>query len=56
VPVPDNGCVNRNNFRSEFYKNMWRVYLGASGELWPNAHDAIRLLDAQGKTVSVFVY
>lgn len=51
-----NGCVQANRFRSAFQKNMWRVYLGASGELWRNSHDAIRLLDAQGKTVSVFVY
>lgn len=51
-----NGCVSENNFRSEFDTNMWRVYLGASGELWRNSHDAIRLLDAQGRTVSVFVY
>ncbi|MFZ2886754.1 MAG: hypothetical protein WA021_02965 [Minisyncoccia bacterium] len=51
-----NGCVSQNRFRSGFQKNMWRVYLGASGELWRNSHDAIRLLDASGKTVSVFVY
>lgn len=51
-----NGCLNDNRFRSTFAKNMWRVYLGASGELWRNSHDAIRLLDAQGRTVSVYVY
>lgn len=51
-----NGCVRANSFRKDFGKNTWRVYLGASGELWRNSHDAIRLLDAQGKTVSVFVY
>ena len=51
-----NGCVQQNRFRSTFQKNMWRIYLGASGEIWRNSHDAIRLLDAEGKTVSVFVY
>lgn len=51
-----NGCISENRFRGTFQKNMWRVYLGASGELWRNSHDAIRLLDAQGRTVSVFVY
>jgi hypothetical protein len=51
-----NGCVAAHSFRSSFNRNMWRVYLGASGELWRNSHDAIRLLDAQGRTVSVFVY
>ena len=51
-----NGCVNKNRFRSGFQKNMWRIYLGAPSDLWRNSHDAIRLLDAQGRTVSVFVY
>ncbi len=51
-----NGCVQHNQFRSGFEENMWRVYLGTSGDLWRNSHDAIRLLDASGKTVSVFVY
>lgn len=51
-----NGCVSANSFRSAFNTNTWRMYLGASGELWRNSHDAIRLLDAEGRTVSVFVY
>lgn len=51
-----NGCVNENKFRSTFQKNMWRLYLASRGELWRNSHDAIRLLDAEGKTVSVFIY
>jgi len=51
-----NGCVDRERSRFSFKKNMWRVYLGSSNELWRNSHDAIRLLDAQGKTVDVFVY
>ncbi|MEK7098504.1 MAG: hypothetical protein AAB908_01240 [Patescibacteria group bacterium] len=51
-----NGCVSANSFRSGFNTNTWRMYLGASGELWRNSHDAIRLLDAEGRTVSVFVY
>lgn len=51
-----NGCVSANSFRTNFQRNMWRVYLGASGEIWRNSHDAIRLLDTEGRTVSVFVY
>ncbi len=51
-----NGCVQQNRTRSTFQKNMWRVYLGAERELWRNSHDAIRLLDAAGRTVDVFVY
>lgn len=51
-----NGCVNQHRQRSSFNGSTWRVYLGSGVEIWRNSHDAIRLLDAQGKTVSVFVY
>jgi hypothetical protein len=51
-----NGCVNQNRHRSTFESNVWRLYLGSGVEIWRNSHDAVRLLDAQGKTVSVFVY
>jgi len=50
------GCVRDNHFRSAFFSDTWRVYLGANTELWRNSHDAIRLLDASGKTVSVYIY
>jgi|GEM_PF-518153 len=51
-----NGCVSRFRFRSGFNGDVWRIYLGTSRELWLDSHDAIRLLDAQGRTVSVFTY
>lgn len=51
-----NGCVNRERTRSSFEKGYWRLYLGSNTELWRNSHDAIRLLDHEGKTVSVLVY
>lgn len=51
-----NGCVNRNRSTYGFEKNRWRLYLGGQNEIWRNSHDAIRLLDAQGRTVDVFVY
>ena len=51
-----NGCMSRNRFRSGFHGSTWRVYLGSSRELWRDSHDVIRLLDAQGRTVSVFTY
>lgn len=50
------GCVRDNHFRSSFFTDTWRIYIGAPRELWRNSHDVIRLLDAQGRTVSVFVY
>jgi hypothetical protein len=51
-----NGCVNRNRSSRSFEVNRWRMYLSGQNEIWRNSHDAIRLLDAQGKTVDVFVY
>lgn len=51
-----NGCVQRNRTRQSFETNRWRFFLGGQREIWRNSHDAIRLLDAQGKTVDVFVY
>jgi hypothetical protein len=51
-----NGCVNRNRSTPGFEQNRWRLYLNGQSEIWRNSHDAIRLLDAQGKTVDVFVY
>lgn len=51
-----NGCVARNRFRLGFHAPRWRVYLNAQRELWRNSHDAVRLLDANGKTVDVMVY
>jgi hypothetical protein len=51
-----NGCVNRNRSSRSFEANRWRLFLGGQNEIWRNSHDAIRLLDAQGKTVDVFVY
>lgn len=51
-----NGCANRNRSLQSFETNRWRMYLGGQNELWRNSHDAIRLLDREGKTVDVFVY
>ena len=51
-----NGCTNRNRASQSFETNRWRMYLGGQNELWRNSHDAIRLLDREGKTVDVFVY
>lgn len=51
-----NGCVQRYRIRSAFLGDTWRMYLGASGELWRNSHDVIRLLDAEGRTVDALIY
>jgi hypothetical protein len=51
-----NGCVDRHSSKSDFATNSWRLYLGSRRELWKNEHDAVRLLDAEGRTVDVYVY
>ncbi len=51
-----NGCVRTQSYRADFHDNVWRLYLGAPGEIWRASHDVIRLLDAQGRTVDVFTY
>lgn len=51
-----NGCVRDNSFRPEFNGSTWYLFIGSSRELWRNSHDAIRLLDTEGRTVDVFTY
>lgn len=51
-----NGCLNTNQYRSDFPQDTWRLYLGYSGELWGNTHDVIRLLDENGRTVDSITY
>ncbi|RJR12891.1 hypothetical protein C4585_02940 [Candidatus Parcubacteria bacterium] len=51
-----NGCVDTYRYRSDFSGDSWRVFLNSTRELWRNTHDAIRLLDAEGKTVDAITY
>jgi len=51
-----NSCVSRNEWRPSFSDHNWRVFLSASGELWRNDRDIIRLLDTEGRTVDVWTY
>lgn len=50
------GCVTRNRFRSGFHAPEWRLFLSLPREIWRNSHDAVRLLDAEGRTVDVLTY
>jgi hypothetical protein len=51
-----NGCVNRYSTQGSFTFPTWRLFLNHTSELWNNAHDVIRLMDAQGRTVDVLTY
>jgi hypothetical protein len=51
-----NGCVADYRGSRDFAGDQWRVYLGSYAGLWRDTHDAIILLDAQGRTVDVFQY
>lgn len=62
------GCVATHRGDERFWGSAWRVYLGRKpitkshddtrtyGELWKTSHDAIKLLDAEGKTVDLYEY
>lgn len=51
-----NGCKERHLDDPAFDSGIWRVYLASPVEIWRNQHDAIRLLDAAGQVVDVYVY
>lgn len=51
-----NGCITAHKNEPNFYKNVWYVYLNRDQELWKNRSERIRLLDENGKVVSVVTY
>ncbi len=51
-----NGCVGRHSSDTDFSESTWRLFAGSPRELWGNTHDALQLLDAEGRVVDVFVY
>jgi len=51
-----NGCVRMYRDKPSFPRNSWHLYLNSQYDLWDNAHDIIRLLDAQGRTVDAVTY
>lgn len=51
-----NGCVQAHRYERDYSLETWRLYLGASRELWANNHDVIRLLDERGQLVASITY
>jgi hypothetical protein len=51
-----NGCLKRHASDSNFSSETWRLFLGSHTQLWHDTHDAVRLLDAEGRVVDVLVY
>lgn len=57
-----NGCVENHRADSDFDLKTWRIYLeyensrGKSAELWKPTRDAVKLLDAEGRTVDLYTY
>lgn len=51
-----NGCVAAHRTDAAFSQNGWRIYLAQGKPLWNAKHDVIRLLDGQGRVVSVLNY
>lgn len=56
------GCVNTHSASAEFAGDTWRIYLehensrGRSDEFWKSSRDAVKLLDAEGRTVDLYTY
>ena len=51
------GCVDTHKTDTDFFTSGgWRIYLGASRELWLSTHETIRLRDADGGVVAVLQY
>lgn len=51
-----NGCINKHKNEPKFYKDVWYLYLNRDQELWRSRSERIRLLDENGKVVSVVSY
>ncbi len=50
------GCVANHSTDPYFYKGPWRIYLERNDDLWRKEREILRLLDDQGRTVSVVRY
>lgn len=51
-----NGCANAHKNDPAFYRNMWYLYLNRDQELWKSRYERIRLVDENGKVISVVTY
>ncbi|HWP61183.1 MAG TPA: hypothetical protein VN495_01130 [Candidatus Paceibacterota bacterium] len=51
-----NGCVAAHRNQPGFSHNAWRLYLASGIVLWAAEHDVVRLLDKEGRLVSVINY
>ncbi len=51
-----NGCLSAHQSDANFSLNSWRIYLAQGKPLWSAGHDVIRLLDGEGRVVSVLNY
>lgn len=50
------GCVAKHRYDSNFAGRTWRIYLEERRELWKPSRDAVKLVDADGKTVDLVTY
>jgi len=51
-----NGCVEHHRYDVGFAGRTWRIYLEEDREMWKPTRDAVKLLDADGKTVDLYTY
>jgi hypothetical protein len=51
-----NGCLSAHQNDYNFKGTTWRIYLGRDISMWRSSREAVKLLDASGKTVDMFTY
>lgn len=51
-----NGCVANHQLEDGFRGSEWRIFLDRNTDLWKPSREAVRLLDASGKTVDLYTY
>jgi len=50
------GCIANHQNDSNFYGNVWHVYMNRSFEIWATNHEVITLYDSSGKVVDYISY
>lgn len=50
------GCVSAYGGSTSFAQNSWRLFLAQGEPVWDGEHDVIRLLDSEGRVVSILSY
>lgn len=51
-----NSCFATHSSEKDFYKDEWRLFLGAEQDLWKSKQEVIKLMDAKGTIIDAVTY